>query len=87
MILKDKKGIKAIMRDFADLEGEKMEYTLMSLGGYLRPVYAIEIKTREECGLGFFGTDKQRALSVFKLIVANSVTPCTLQDIAEDMSK
>ena len=64
-----------------------VEYSLLSLGSGFRPVYAIEIKDREECRLSSFGTDKKRAVSIFDTIVENTVTPCTLEDIAEDMAK
>ena len=87
MKFNDKKGISAIKKTLAEIEGMDVEYTLLSLGSGLRPVYAIEIKNRDECRLSFFGTDKKRAVSIFDSVVENTVTPCTLEDIAEDMSK
>lgn len=87
MKFKDKKGIVAIKRASAQIEGMNVEYTLLSLGCGLRPVYAIEIKDRNESRLSFFGTDKKRAVAIFKSVVDNTVTPCTLEDIAEDMAK
>lgn len=87
MKFNDKKGITAIKRAFADIEGTRVEYTLLAMGRGFRPVYAIEVKDREESRMSFFGTDKKRAVSIFATVVDNTVTPCTLEDIAEDMSK
>lgn len=87
MKFNDKKGISEIMSACTEIEGMRMEYTLLSLGLGFRPVYAIEIKDRNESRISFFGIDKKRAVSIFELIVNNAVTPCTLEDIAEDMSK
>ena len=82
----DKKGIISIKRACSVIEGNNVEYTLLSIGGILRPVYAIEIKDFDECRMSFFGTDKKRAVRIFDSIVENTVTPCTLEDIAEDMA-
>jgi hypothetical protein len=87
MKLTDKRGIRAIMKETAQVEGMKLEYTLISIGGPWHPVYAIEIKDFDERRLSFFGFDKKRAVDIFQMIVANTVTPCTLEDIAEDMAK
>jgi len=87
MKLKDKKGISEIMSACNEIEGMRTEYTLLSLGLGFRPVYAIEIKDRNESKISFFGVDRKRAVSLFELIVNNAVTPCTLEDIAEDMAK
>ena len=87
MKLNDKKGISVIKNASAEIEGMEVEYTLLSLGSGFRPVYAIEIKERDESRLSFFGTDKKRAVSIFDSVVKNTVTPCTLEDIAEDMAK
>ena len=82
----DKKGITSIKRACSVIEGNNVEYTLLSIGGIFRPVYAIQIKNFDECRMSFFGTDKKRAVSIFGSIVANTVTPCTLEDVAEDMA-
>jgi hypothetical protein len=87
MKFNDKKGISEIMCACAEIEGMSVEYTLLSLGCGFRPVYAIEIKDRNESRISFFGIDKKRAVSIFELVVNNAVTPCTLEDIAEDMEK
>lgn len=87
MKFNDKKGINVIKKGLAEIEGINVEYSLLSLGCGFRPVYAIEIKGRDECRLSFFGTDKKRAVSIFDSVVENTVTPCTLDDIAEDMAK
>ena len=87
MKFNDKKGINVIKKASAEIEGMDVEYSLLSLGNGFHPVYAIEIKDRDECRLSFFGTDKKRAVSIFDTIVENTVTPCTLEDIAEDMAK
>lgn len=87
MKFNDKKGISVLKKAYAEIEGMDVEYSLLSLGSGFRPVYAIEIKDREECRLSFFGTDKKRAVSIFNSVVENTVTPCTLEDIAEDMAK
>ena len=87
MKLNDKKGIRVIKNASAEIEGMDVEYTLLSLGSGFRPVYAIKIQNREESRVSFFGTDKMRAASIFDSVVENTVTPCTLEDIAEDMAK
>ena len=87
MKLKDKKGIIAIKSALVEIDGLHLEYTLLSVGGWLRPVYAIEINDRYDRRMSFFGFNKKRAVSIFKSIVENTVTPCTLEDIAEDMAK
>ncbi len=87
MKFNDKKGISVQKKASAEIEGKDIEYSLLSLGCGFRPVYAIEIKDRDESRVSFFGTDKKRAVSIFDSIVENTVTPCTLEDIAEDMAK
>ena len=87
MKYRDKKGVAAIKRASANIEGMNFEYTLLSLGCGFRPVYAIEVKNTDESRLSFFGTDKKRATGIFNSVVENMVTPCTLEDIAEDMAK
>ena len=87
MKFNDKKGINVIKNASAEIEGMNIKYSLLSLGRGFRPVYGIEINDREECRLSFFGTDKKRAVSIFDSVVENTVTPCTLEDIAEDMEK
>lgn len=87
MKFNDKKGISVIKNASAEIDGMDVEYTLLSLGSGFRPVYAIKIQNREENRVSFFGTDKKRAASIFDSVVENTVTPCTLEDIAEDMSK
>ena len=87
MKFNDKRGINVIKKASAEIEGKDVEYSLLSLGRGFRPVYGIEIKDKEECRLSFFGTDKKRAVSIFDSVVENTVTPCTLEDIAEDMAK
>lgn len=87
MKFNDKKGIAAIKRAYVKIEGMDVEYALLSLGCGLWPVFAIEIKDRNESRISFFGTDKKRAMEIFKSVVDNTVTPCTLEDIAEDMAK
>ena len=86
MKFKDKKGIRVIKNASAEIEGMDVEYTLLSLGSGFRPVYAIKIQNRDESRVSFFGTDKKRAASIFDSVVENTVTPCTLEGIAEDMS-
>lgn len=86
MKFNDKKGISVIKNASAEIDGMDVKYTLLSLGSGFRPVYAIKIQNREESRLSFFGTDKKRAASIFDSVVENTVTPCTLEDIAEDMS-
>lgn len=87
MKLTDKMGIRKIKKECTEVEGLMLEYTLISIGGYLRPVYAIEIKDYNERRISFFGFNKKRAASIFEIIVLNAVTPCTLEDIAQDMAK
>ena len=87
MKFNDKKGISVIKNASAEIDGMDVKYTLLSLGSRFRPVYAIKIQNREESRVSFFGTDKKRAVSIFDSVVENTVTPCTLEDIAEDMSK
>ncbi|MBQ3228641.1 MAG: hypothetical protein IJB43_08670 [Clostridia bacterium] len=87
MKFNDKKGISVIKNASAEIDGMDVEYTLLSLGSGFRPVYAIKIQNREESRVSFFGTDKKRAASIFDSVVENTVTPCTLEDIAEDMAK
>ena len=86
MKLTVKSGIREIRKEYTEVEGANIEYTLFSIGGLLRRVYAIEIKRFDEKNTSFFGTDKKRAEDIFRMIVANTVTPCTLEDIAEDMA-
>lgn len=87
MKFNDKKGIRVIKNASAEIEGMDVEYTLLSLGIGFRPVYAIKVQNRDESRVSFFGTDKKRAVSIFDSVVENTVTPCTLEDIAEDMAK
>ncbi|MBR6577340.1 MAG: hypothetical protein IKK74_00155 [Clostridia bacterium] len=87
MKFNDKKGIRVITNASAEIDGMDVEYTLLSLGVGFRPVYAIKVQNRDESRISFFGTDKKRAASIFDSVVENTVTPCTLEDIAEDMAK
>ena len=87
MKFNDKKGISVIKSALTEIDGMDVEYTLLSLGSGFRPVYAIKIQNREESRVSFFGTDKKRAASIFDSVVENTVTSCTLEDIAEDMAK
>ena len=58
--------------------------TVAYIGLLVRPVaIGFTYKGEED----FFGTDKKRATGIFNSVVENMVTPCTLEDIAEDMAK
>lgn len=50
-------------------------------------LYAINVTAGKESSTCCFGKDRQSAMDIYSTIVENSVTPCTLCDIAEDFSK
>lgn len=68
-----------------NLLGREVKYKLYAIR---RPCtcYAIEVVSGNERCVRCFGKDKHAVLDIYKKIVACSVTPCTLDDIADDFA-
>ncbi len=73
--------------DVLNILGDEIYYRLYYVrrGGCRR--YIINITSGKESASCSFGRDKTEAVCAYEEIVKNTVTPCTLRDIAEDFAK
>lgn len=62
----------------------RYELNAIKVGG--RRCYAITVDSGYDRCTCCFGEDKKAAMEMYRTIVENTVTPCTLHDIAEDFS-
>lgn len=74
-----------IRRDTAKVLGREVKYKLYALK-HPCACYAIVVTDGKERHARCFGKDKRAALEIYKKIVASTVTPCTLDDIADDFA-
>ena len=65
--------------------GMILEYSLYRLHCKDSYCYAIRVRSGEETRTRCFGRDMKVAESAFSAVVRNTVTPCTLDYIVEDM--
>lgn len=62
-------------------------YRLFRIRNFKGHHFAINVSADNESTTCSFGTDRTKALKIYRIIVRNGVTPCTLNDIAEDFVK
>ena len=62
-----------------------LEYSLYRLRCKDYHCYAIRVRNGEEMRTRCFGRDLREAEKAFSAVVRNTVTPCTLDYIVEDM--
>ncbi len=76
-----------IKSDMLNILGEEIYYRLFEIcrGGMCS--YAVNVACGEESSTCDFGGDRERATDIYGKIVQNTVTPCTLCDIANDFNK
>ncbi len=48
--------------------------------------YSVSLKGLGTCGCGMLGRDQTRAERIFELLVRNTVTPCALRDVLEELT-
>ena len=62
-------------------------YRLFRIRNYMGIHFTINVSADNESASCRFGTNRTIALEMYRKIVRNNVTPCSLDDIAEDFAK
>lgn len=62
-------------------------YRLFHIRSRGRRHYAINVSSENDSSTCRFGSNRAKASEIYRLIVKNEVTPCSLADIAEDFGK
>ncbi len=76
-----------LKKDVINIFGDEIYYRLFLIRGSGIRYYTINVTRGKESCSCRFGNDKNRAYDIYNKIVKNTVTPCTLCDIAEDLAK
>lgn len=74
-------------KDIINISGDEIYYRLFWVRSSGARYYAINVTRGKESSSCRFGNDKSSAYAIYNKIVKNTVTPCTLCDIAEDFAK
>lgn len=79
------RGVIQMRGDSRKVLGREIKYKLYAIR---RPCtcYAIEVISGNERRVRCFGKNKHAALDIYRKIIDCSVTPCTLDDIADDFT-
>lgn len=80
------RGAVGIRRNTAKVLGREVKYRLYVLKRPCACFYGIEVSDGKEMRSRLFGKEKNAVLDIYKRIVASAVTPCTLDDIADDFA-
>ncbi len=76
-----------LREDSVKASGYKIFYSLYRTSCSGITLYRIKASCGEESRVCSFGSDMFAAYKIYRKIVRNNVTPCTLGDIAEDYAK
>ena len=80
-----RRGIQ-LRGDIINIIGDEIYYRLYLIRRAGIRFYAINITSAKESVSRTFGRDKRKAYEIYEKIVRNTVTPCSLADIAEDFA-
>ena len=72
--------------DIINILGDEICYRLYPVRRSGIRLYAINITSGKDSVSRTFGRDKRRANEMYEKIVRNTVTPCSLADIADDFA-
>ncbi len=73
--------------DVLNILGEEIYYRLYAIRRGTCCCYSVNITSGKESSTCSFGKDKGEAFRIYDKIVSNTVTPCSLRDIADDFNK
>ena len=76
---------KVIRTDNVLAESLPVHYALGEISDRGYTYYQVSVSTDAERNLVCIGEDRERAERFYELIVRNTVTPCTLHDVFEDV--
>ncbi len=82
-----KTTIKHLRADKKTVLDKVVVYRLFQIRSCKGHHYSINVSADNESSTGRFGTNRAKALDIYRKIVRNEITPCSLGDIAEDFEK
>lgn len=82
-----KTTVKCLRADKKTVLDKVIVYRLFLVRGGTERYYAIKASADKDSSSCKFGTIRAKAFDIYRKIVRNEVTPCSLRDIAEDFEK
>ena len=86
VIASERRGSVCLKENVKLVHDIYLRYELNAVRICGRKCYTVTVETATDHSTCCFGCDRRKAIEIYKKIVENEVTPCTLRDIAEDFT-